>query len=288
MKPEVARHEGLFEAEKETGFPLRFTWVMLPTICDREGRFKWRPRALKQDVLPYDEVDFSAVLEALLARGFVVKYRVGSEWFGCIPTFNKHQQVNAKESVSTLPDLQAAEELCTRGARTLHASTQLLDSALDGKEGKGKEHGRELELSDSPEALTRSVPFLEFSVVGRGSKVWPLSDSLVCEWERDFPNLDVRAECRKARAWVEANPGRRKTASGMPRFLVNWLSRCTDRRSGGGRRAEDPPFTAAELKHAREVYKVRMGCRHDPRCAGGIGQCVELIAQEIREKARAS
>jgi hypothetical protein len=35
---------------------------------------------------------------------------------------------------------------------------------------------------------------------------------------------------RKALAWIEANPTRRKTAKGMPRWIVNtWLSRDQDR-----------------------------------------------------------
>lgn len=41
-------------------------------------------------------------------------------------------------------------------------------------------------------------------------------------------------------------------------------------------------FTSTELKHAAEVRKVRMGCRHDPRCSDVDG-CVRLIAREVRE-----
>lgn len=40
-----------------------------------------------------------------------------------------------------------------------------------------------------------------------------------------YPALDVMQELRGMRAWLLANPTNRKTASGMPRFVVNWLNK---------------------------------------------------------------
>ncbi len=77
IKPEFFHHEGLFEAEMETKLPLRVAFAGLWCIADREGRFKWEPRRIGVQVLPYDGVDFSRVLDALTTRGFVLKYRVG-------------------------------------------------------------------------------------------------------------------------------------------------------------------------------------------------------------------
>lgn len=111
IKPELARHEDLYQLERTTGLPIRFAWALLPTICDREGRFKWRPRDLKLDILPYDEFDFSRVLDAWLTRGQLVKYRVGREWYGWLPTFRKHQSINNKEPPSSLPSIEDAEEV---------------------------------------------------------------------------------------------------------------------------------------------------------------------------------
>ena len=66
VKPEIAKHEGLFELEEELDAPVRFAWVMLFTVCDREGRFKWRPRALESG---YFTLRFSAILHACSTRG---------------------------------------------------------------------------------------------------------------------------------------------------------------------------------------------------------------------------
>lgn len=67
-----------------------------------------------------------------------------------------------------------------------------------------------------------------YPTVGQNS-AWHLTESHLARLQERFPNIDVRSQCRMALAWLEANPGRRKTPRGMPRFLVNWLMRTVDR-----------------------------------------------------------
>ena len=76
IKPEFFRHVELYEAEKATGLPLRVAYAGLWTVADREGRFRWRPRVLVLDVLPFDEVDFAAVLDALARAGLVDEFQL--------------------------------------------------------------------------------------------------------------------------------------------------------------------------------------------------------------------
>src|SRR3990172_2700325 len=86
VKPDLFRHEELFEAELQFKLPVRFVFIGLFTVCDREGRFRWRPRQLKLDILPYDDVDFSLALEALEKSGFIIRYEVNGISYGCIPS----------------------------------------------------------------------------------------------------------------------------------------------------------------------------------------------------------
>jgi hypothetical protein len=58
---------------------------------------------LKTEVLPYDNVDFAAVLDALAEHGFIVKYAVDGDDYGLIPSWKKHQVINAKEAKSRIP-----------------------------------------------------------------------------------------------------------------------------------------------------------------------------------------
>lgn len=143
IKPEFFLHEGLFEAELTSQLPLRVAFAGLWCAADREGRFKWKPRQLGIQILPYDNVEFSRVLDALVTRGFVVKYTSEGCEYGVIPGFKTHQIINNRETPSNLPPPtlealnQAGSDACgTREPREGHADT----GERKGKEGKGREY----------------------------------------------------------------------------------------------------------------------------------------------------
>ena len=164
VKPELFRHEGLYELEAETGLPIRLTWCALPTVCDREGRFKWKPRQLKLDILPYDEIDFSRVLDVLLSRGFIRKYEHEGKDYGWIPTFKTHQVINNRESASTLPAPDESEDL-TRDPRVGDASTTPLDSTQGegkGREGEKEGEGKGIDTPAKPDYSDEDYRFAEW------------------------------------------------------------------------------------------------------------------------------
>jgi hypothetical protein len=137
IKPEFFHHEGIYDAEQQSKLPLRLAFIGLWCAADREGRFKWEPRRLGVQILPYDNVDFSRVLDALMTRGFVAKYVCESVHYGLIPTFPRHQVINNRERESELPEpLQYVDcDAClTREPR---------DDDAGKAEGKGREGNKE-------------------------------------------------------------------------------------------------------------------------------------------------
>lgn len=159
IKPEFFRHEALFEAEKATKLPLRIAFAGLWTAADREGRFRWSPRQIKLDCLPYDDCDFSRVLDALVTRGFIVRYEVDGKEYGCIPSWHQHQVINNREKASDIPAPNEINTL-TREPRVDDASATPLECAQGegkGREGKGKEN-----ISRSVADATRPVEDLKF------------------------------------------------------------------------------------------------------------------------------
>lgn len=44
------------------------------------------------------------------------------------------------------------------------------------------------------------------------------------KYKEAYPGLDLVGEYRKMDAWLQSNPGKRKTERGYPRFVNNWLS----------------------------------------------------------------
>lgn len=142
VKPDFFRHLGLFKVEQETKLPIRIAFAGLWTACDREGRFKWEPEILKLDCLPFDNVDFSRVLDALWSRGSVVKYTVDGRDYGFVPSFPEHQVINNREAESKLPAPTESNVInyLTREPRVAVASvTPLIPAQVEGKGREGKE-----------------------------------------------------------------------------------------------------------------------------------------------------
>lgn len=229
VKPAFFRHRDLYLLEQSSGFPLRVAFAGLWTVADREGRFRWQPDELKLDCLPYDDVAFGPVLDALERGGFVRRYAVAGKDYGFVPSWAEHQVIGTREAQSVLPE---PDVMCSTVADTV-----ITGSVQGEREGEGK--GKEQEgKGNSSEALTRSEPacalvttgpvLMVFPTTGTAGDSWRLRQAQVEEWQGAYPALDVLAECRRALSWVNANPGRKKTASGMPKFLNGWLSRTVD------------------------------------------------------------
>jgi hypothetical protein len=85
---------------------------------------------------------------------------------------------------------------------------------------------------------------------------WTLPVKQLQAWSELYPSLNVQAEIQKALAWVQANPQRRKTARGMPRFLVGWLNHATP---SVWKQQAGPRFEY-------EQWRMAGGCPHTPRC----------------------
>lgn len=155
IKPEFFTHSGLFDAEKETGLPLRLAYAGLWTCCDREGRFKWRPRELKLAALPYDDCDFSRVLDALSTRGYLVQYASGDEVFGHVPSWKAHQFINNKEPSSHIPE--PIKNVLVDASVTREPRVENAIETRGVKEGKGKEVEMEGNGSRVPDTVDTRI-----------------------------------------------------------------------------------------------------------------------------------
>ena len=81
----------------------RMLFAGLWCIADREGRLEDRPRRIKIEVLPYDDCDVDAMLDALQASGFIVRYEAGGLRCIQITGFTRHQSPHIREPNSAIP-----------------------------------------------------------------------------------------------------------------------------------------------------------------------------------------
>lgn len=172
IKPAFFRHEGLYDAERETGMPLRVAFAGIWTVADKSGRFEWRPRTLKPDVLPHDDLDFGAVMEALRMRGFLLRYEVGGKVYGCIPSWGTHQTPNQREPASTLPEPPGIGEPASSASHE-PSNAAHVPSGIGIGIGNGIGIGREPAATASgllPETLALLAPSPPFAPLACDSK----------------------------------------------------------------------------------------------------------------------
>jgi len=80
------------------------------------------------------------------------------------------------------------------------------------------------EPAAAEESPTEPQPVILLPTNKRGEE-YPVTQDHVREWEELYPAVDVMQELRNMRGWLLHNKSRRKTASGMPRFINNWLTK---------------------------------------------------------------
>ncbi len=98
IKPEFFRHESLQDLEISP--PGKYPMLVFEGLwghCDSKGRFEWRPRQLKLDILPFLPFDMTDTLDILNAAGMVTRYSVDGKEYGEIQSFEKHQRLSGKE-----------------------------------------------------------------------------------------------------------------------------------------------------------------------------------------------
>lgn len=82
----------------------RLLYIALWTEADREGRLTWRPGNFKLRFLPGDACNIGELCVELVESGLVILYSVDGKTYAEIPTFKRHQSINAKERKSVLPE----------------------------------------------------------------------------------------------------------------------------------------------------------------------------------------
>lgn len=248
IKPEFFKHTGLLDLEKETGLPVRLAYVGIWCCADREGRFPWDARALKAEIFPHEEVDFSRVLDALTTRGFVKRYESGAEWFGYVPSFLKHQIINNRELASVLPEPDQDQ-------RNLFVDASLTESdassTRDRKEAVGTSSSRSQFLSpdlrkkgDWGETDWLRKFLLDQKSLAIDYDAIPAGVSLFDReyWDRvqvqTGGNLtaELVGRCFAAMGKHIADKRRKVTARGWRKFISDWIIRQVEWDAENGRK----------------------------------------------------
>jgi len=178
--------------------------------------------------------------EALIGSGFIERAEDGEaeihDWMDYTGAAIKKMDKKAKENRQRRAEAKAKHEEEKKQHRTATVPARgdgeagtipsrpdqtRQDQSSQDKTSKGEE---EKACAEPAVAATALVSF----PCSGSPEVWDMTEANRSEWETAYPAVDVLGEARKALAWINANPTKRKTARGMARFLVSWMSRCQD------------------------------------------------------------
>ena len=143
VKPSFLRHEILQDLEADNpGQYVMMVFMGLWMLADSKGRFEYKPRSIKLDILPFLEYSIQRTLDILEEAKFIRVYEVSGQKYGSIPTFSEHQRITGKEATEgekfpPEPYLNTDNQQGNTGETTgKHPDAQ------EGK-GKGKEGNKE-------------------------------------------------------------------------------------------------------------------------------------------------
>lgn len=162
IKPAIMANENLADLE-----PIdRLLFIYLWMLSDREGRLEDRPRRIRAEALPYDNIDADEALGRLADRGFINRYTVGDAAVIQIVNFNKHQNPHVRETGSVLPvqgidEAQPRQCLCTTkdnkilSSEVIHEGVASNASASIESEKTGKQsRAQEVEKNDQKDTAS--------------------------------------------------------------------------------------------------------------------------------------
>jgi hypothetical protein len=139
--------------------------------------------------------------------------------------------VNAKlESLRTEQDTLRVKRIAAG-----HLGGIAKQSAADAKQvlapAKQVTYRREEERREEDIACTSAEVHAVITLPLKGEKEYPVTQFDLAEWAKCYPALDLAKEFGEMRGWLLGNPQRRKTATGVGKFIAGWLSRSQDDRN---------------------------------------------------------
>lgn len=237
IKPEFFQSDSV----AELSISARVLFIGLWTLADVRGRLEDKPKKIKIQIFPYDNVDVDQLLTELVTQKMIVRYQgqcLGNDVSIIqVTNFEKHQKITGKESYNE--SLYSEYDRGSNGETTgklLGNSREAPENLPESQEGKGKERkGKELLGSSRLEAplvgappptATPELDLVEpsFTLPTNTGEEFPIWPAQVLEFQKTYPAIDVEQSIREARSWCLSNPRKRKTKSGMLKFLNRWLS----------------------------------------------------------------
>lgn len=258
-------------------------WTYLLTYVDDYGRGNADPDLLKgfcfarrKDVTTKH---IEKGLEELQSVDLIRLYRVEDEIYLYFPTWEKHQRIQTKKSKCPEP-VDTEKNFHTVAHGGIEYST--VSNGNPPPETNMNRNQIEIETNSKPNINyykrgAKNIQVVEaeekkaiFELCTNTGELYPFYQDDVDSYKGLYPSVNVEQEMRNMIGWLDANPTRRKTKSGMKRFVNSWLTRQQNENKATSPPAAKSKFnnfeqrndnidTEMESKFLRELKVVRDG-----------------------------
>ena len=213
-------------------------WTYLLTYVDDYGRGNADPDLLKgfcfarrKDVTTKH---IEKGLEELQSVDLIRLYRVEDEIYLYFPTWEKHQRIQTKKSKCPEP-IDAEKNFHT----VVHGGIELSTVSNGNPPPETNRNQVEIEKETNSKPSfnnykhgAKNIKVVEaeekkavFELCTNTGEPYPFYQDDIDAYKGLYPSVNVEQEMRNMIGWLDANPTRRKTRSGMKRFVNGWLSR---------------------------------------------------------------
>lgn len=240
LKESICRSE---EIDSLTWFEEVLFYRLIVT-CDDFGRFDGRLKIIKASCFPLKSVtekDIDKALNKLSAVGLVKLYQVEERPYLQLVTWSSHQTIRNQKSkypeyssdLQSKEDSQQIEGDCEQLKSIENNCMQLKSNASNcsrnpiQSESNPNQNKNPNICSEQKYSEPSEPPVITLQL--NTKEEYPIVQSNVKEWAELYPAVDIMQELRKIKGWLNSNPTKRKTKSGILRFVNSWLAKEQDR-----------------------------------------------------------
>lgn len=151
-----------------------------------------------------------------------------------IPNWGKHQNLDQLENkkqymknyMANYREKQRELSCKTNSKTNSKTNVSQADKDIDIEEEKNKNNINNINAPSNLENCTEQ-PIISLSL--NDNSIYQIYQKDIDEWTELYQAVDIVQELKKMKGWLNANPKKRKTKSGIKRFINAWLSREQDK-----------------------------------------------------------
>ena len=239
----------------------KLIFIGMFSIADDYGYGRANPAYIKSVLFPYDDdkriADIEKSLDSIAANMSVIFYTHDGKDYYSLTNWNKWQKVEKPSKFRNIPEFGEDSEITRQtvgedsgNSRGIFPPNKNKNMNMNKNNKKTTSFSSELsadgESSEPQSAKEKPVILLTLNT----KEEYPVYQADVDEWSELYPAVDIMQELRNMKGWIQDNPQKRKTKSGIRRFIGTWLRE--EQKKGSIPKADSKPPNGNKFKNFEE------------------------------------